>query len=225
MTGAAVTDESGVSASDAVCWLHEEGLNRLAALGESSGPVVAYTVEVTTGLITVYPSTNKGIGVEATSLAADDLPAPAEHSNRLVVVGITHNDALLVVDLAGSLMVAVNGDRPELVARSWATQLLLNPDITLTTNSAEIAIGTSPRCKKSFIPGGGGSIISVDDGKPPVTTIAMNSPMDSTDYLEISPGGLGEMYLGPRFWQLSHVMTIADGPWEKLASVLGGIAG
>ncbi|WP_040789432.1 hypothetical protein [Nocardia paucivorans] len=225
MSDAAVAD-SEVTAADAVRWLHEEGLSRLTALGSTSlSPPVAYTVQVATGAITMYPATNGGIGSDSTTLAADDLPPPADGPGRLVVVGITATEALLVVDLAGSLVIAVNGDRPELAARSWAMQLLLNPEVTLTTNSADIAIGSSPRCKKSFIPGGGGSIISVDDGKPPVTTISMNATTDGPDHLDIAPGGIGEMYLGPRFWQLDHIMTIGDGAWSTLAETFAADGG
>ncbi|MFI5715843.1 hypothetical protein [Nocardia sp. NPDC051750] len=215
MTGA-VVDDSDVSVSDAVFWLHEEGLARLTALSEASGPAAAFTVDIASGMVTLFPVT----GADSAARSADDLPAAAENTGRLVVVGVTSNGALLVVDLSGSLMMALNGDRPELAARSWATQLLLNPDITLTTNSAEVALGSSPRLRKSFIPGGGGDIISVDDGKPPVTTISMNSDMEGSDYLERSADGTGEMYLGPRFWQLSHVMSIADEPWSALAATL-----
>ncbi|MBF6351355.1 hypothetical protein IU448_20390 [Nocardia flavorosea] len=216
MTGPVVTDDGDVSAGDAFGWLHEEGLARLAALGQASGPAAAFTVDVATGMVTMFPVT----GADSAARAADDLPAAAENTGRLVAVGLTSAGALLVVDLSGSLMVALNGDRPELAARSWVTQLLLNPDITLTTNSSAVALGASPRCRKSFIPGGGGDIISVDDGTPPVTTIAMNSDLEGSDYLERSPDGSGEMYLGPRYWQLSHVMTIADGPWAALAATL-----
>ncbi|WP_327148017.1 hypothetical protein [Nocardia sp. NBC_01329] len=219
MTGPDLADDD-VSVSDAVFWLQEEGLARLVALGEIAGPAGAFTVDIASGMVTMFPATGGGAGGDSASRSADDLPVPAESVNRLVIVGVTTADTLLVVDLAGSLMIAVNGDRPELAARSWATQLLLNPEITLTTNSAEVAIGSSPRCRKSFIPGGGGAIVSVDDGKPPVTTISMNATMDSSDYLEIAPDGSGEMYLGPRFWQLSHVMTIADAPWSALAAAL-----
>lgn len=220
MSDAAVAD-GDVTAADAVRWLYEEGLGRLTALGGAAlSPAVAYTVHVSTGAVTMFPATNGGIGGDSTTLAADDLPPPADGPGRLVVVGLTTTEALLVVDLSGSLVIAVNGDRPELAARSWAMQLLLNPEVVLTTNSSEIAIGSSPRCKKSFIPGGGGSIISVDDGKPPVTTISMNATTDGPDHLDIAPGGLGEMYLGPRFWQLSHIMTIGDGAWATLVDAL-----
>ncbi|NKY59818.1 hypothetical protein [Nocardia flavorosea] len=218
MTDAGVAEDNEVSVVDAVSWLQEEGLARLAALGEATGPAAAFTVDVNSGLVIMFPATNK----DSSSCGADELPAPIETTGRLVTVGVTTSAALLVVDLSGSLMIAVNGDRPELATRFWALQLLLNPDITLTTNSGEVAIGSSSRCKKSFIPGGGGAIISVDDGRPPVTTVSMNSAMDGADYLELAPDGSGEMYLGPRFWQLDHVLTIADEPWSALASALEG---
>lgn len=216
MTGPAVTDESDVSVGDAIGWLHEEGLARLCALSEASAPAAAFTVDVATGMVTAFPVT----GADSVARAADDLPPAADNPGRLVVVGLTSADALLVVDLSGSLMMALNGDRPELAARSWAAQLLLNPEISLTTNSSAVALDGSPRCRKSFIPGGGGDMISVDDGNPPVTTISMNSDMEGSDYLERAPDGSGEMYLGPRYWQLRHVMTIADGPWSALAATL-----
>ncbi|WP_280398893.1 hypothetical protein [Nocardia carnea] len=213
--------EEPVSAADAISWLHEEGLARLAALGgDSALPTVAYTVDVATGVITKFPAANGGIGADSSTVGADDLPGPLETARRLVIVGITGNDQLLVVDLAGSLVIGINGDRPELAARSWVSQLLLNPEVTITTNSAEVALGAGPRCRKSFIPGGGGSIISVDDGSPPVTTVSMNSDVEGSDYLELLGDGTGEMYLGARVWQLRLVLTIADAPWSVLSETL-----
>lgn len=219
MTEADLAD-GDVTVTDAVAWLQEEGLARLAALAGSSGPAAAFTVEVASGTVTMFPANSGGVGGDSVSRSADDLPAPADSPGRLVTVGITTGEALLVIDLAGPLMVAVNGDRPELAVRSWVCQLLLNPAVMLTTNSSDVAPGSAPRCKKSFIPGGGGTIVSVDDGNPPVTTIAMNSVTDSPDYLDIASDGSGEMYLGPRFWQLSQVLTIADAPWSVLAATL-----
>jgi hypothetical protein len=104
-------------------------------------------------------------------------------------------------------------------------QLLLNPDITVTTNSADVAIGSSPRCRKSFIPGGGGSIVSVDDGNPPVTTVSMNSDVEGSDYLDLLGDGTGEMYLGARVWPLRLVMTIGDAAWSALSETLDRAAG
>lgn len=228
MTGteAAEAADDSVSAADAIGWLHEEGLTRLAALGSGSpNPAVAFSVDVATGIVTKYPAANGGIGADSSTIAADDLPAPLESSNRLVVVGITSTDQILVVDLAGSLVIGVNGDRPEPAARSWVMQLLLNPDITVTTNSGDVAIGSSPRCRKSFIPGGAGSIISVDDGNPPVTTVSMNSDVEGSDYLDLLGDGTGEMYLGARVWQLRLVMTIGDAAWSALSETLDQAAG
>ncbi|NUS92396.1 MAG: hypothetical protein HOQ36_08270 [Nocardia sp.] len=223
--GADAADDS-VSAADAIGWLHEEGLTRLAALGSGApNPAVAFSVDVATGIVTKYPAANGGIGADSSTVAADDLPAPLESPNRLVIVGITNSDQILVVDLAGSLVIGINGERPELAGRSWVTQLMLNPDITVTTNSAEVAIGGSPRCRKSFIPGGGGSIISVDDGNPPVTTVSMNSEAESSDYLELLGDGSGEMYMGARVWPLRLVLTIADAPWSALSETLDRAAG
>lgn len=225
MTGSQAVDadtvDDSVSAADAIGWLHEEGLARLAGLASGAPtPAVAFAVDVATGIVTKYPAANGGIGSDSSTVSADDLPPPVEGPNRLVIVGITNSDQLLVVDLAGSLVIGVNGVRPELAARSWVVQLLLNPSITVTTNNADVAIGNSPRCRKSFIPGGGGSIISVDDGNPPVTTVSMNADVDSADYLELIGDGTGEMYLGARVWPLRLVMTIGDAPWSALAETL-----
>ncbi len=223
MTGAMGTEtaEDSVSAADAIGWLHEEGLARLAALGSGSpNPAVAFAVDVATGIVTKYPAANGGIGADSSTVSADDLPLPVDSPNRLVIVGITNSDQLLVVDLAGSLVLGINGDRPELAARSWVTQLLLNPAITVTTNNADVAIGNSPRCRKSFIPGGGGSIVSVDDGNPPVTTISMNADVDGADYLDLIGDGSGEMYLGARVWPLRLAMTIGDETWSALSETL-----
>ncbi|MFI6310524.1 hypothetical protein ACIBEK_10475 [Nocardia fusca] len=228
MTGieAAEAADDSVSAADAIGWLHEEGLTRLAALGSGApNPAVAFSVDVSTGIVTKYPAANGGIGADSSTVAADDLPAPLDSSNRLVVVGITSSDQVLVVDLAGSLVIGINGDRPELATRSWVMQLLLNPDITVTTNSADVAIGSSPRCRKSFIPGGGGSIVSVDDGNPPVTTVSMNSDVEGSDYLDLLGDGTGEMYLGARVWPLRLVMTIGDAAWSALSETLDRAAG
>jgi hypothetical protein len=223
---AAEAADDSVSAADAIGWLHEEGLTRLAALGSGApNPAVAFSVDVSTGIVTKYPAANGGIGADSSTVAADDLPAPLDSSNRLVVVGITSSDQVLVVDLAGSLVLGINGDRPELAARSWVMQLLLNPDITVTTNSADVAIGSSPRCRKSFIPGGGGSIVSVDDGNPPVTTVSMNSDVEGSDYLDLLGDGTGEMYLGARVWPLRLVMTIGDAAWSALSETLDRAAG
>lgn len=228
MTGteAAEAADDSVSAADAIGWLHEEGLTRLAALGSGApNPAVAFSVDVATGIVTKYPAANGGIGADSSTVAADDLPAPLDSSNRLVVVGITSTDQILVVDLAGSLVIGINGDRPELAARSWVMQLLLNPEITVTTNSGDVAIGSSPRCRKSFIPGGGGSIVSVDDGNPPVTTVSMNSDVEGSDYLDLLGDGTGEMYLGARVWPLRLVMTIGDAAWSSLSKTLDRAAG
>lgn len=216
-------EADGVSLADAVRWLQDEGMARLASLGSgASGPAAAYTVDVASGVVTTYPVTNGGIGSETTTLGADDLPAPQPTTNRLVTVGVTTADAVLVVDLAASLTITINADRPEPAARAWVTQLLMNPDVSLTTNSSDVVVGDSPRCKQTFIPGGGGRIISVDDGRPPVTTVALNSEMDGPDHLDIAADGTGEMYLGNRFWQLRQVISIADDAWAALAAALDG---
>ena len=228
MTGPALdeTVDDSVSAADAIGWLHEEGLTRLAALGAAAlAPPVAHTVDVATGIVTSYPASDGSVGADSTTVAADDLPAPVAQPHRLVIVGITTGEQLLVVDLSGSLVLGILGDHPELAARSWVTQLLLTPDVTVTTNSPQVAIGDSPRCRKSFIPGGGGAIVSVDDGRPPVTTVSMNPEAAGSDYLDVFADGTGEMYLGARVWPLRLVSTIADGPWAALARTLSGEGG
>lgn len=221
MPDTATEADAGVTAADAVRWLQDEGMTRLAALGTGApSPAGAYTVDVASGNVATFPLSNGGIGSESGAVGADDLPQPQETANRLVTVGVTTANTVLVVDLAATLIFGISGTRPELTARSWVTQLLMNPDISLSSNSPDVVIGGSPRCKQSFIPGGGGSVISVDDKQPPVTTVALNPATDHPDRIDIADDGTGELYLGTRFWQLRHVMSIGDDAWNALAARL-----
>ncbi|MBF6177895.1 hypothetical protein FOH10_04290 [Nocardia otitidiscaviarum] len=202
-------------------WLYEEGLQRLAGVGaRQSNPIAAYTVAVATGTVTVHPATGAEGGSDAITLSAEDLPHPADSSRRLVVVGITSAEAALIVDLESTLGMAINADRPECVARSWAMQLMLNPEITLTTNSAATAIGGSDRYRHTFIPGGGATLINIDDARPPITTVTLNPTTESPDHLDVEADGSGECYLGTRFWRLRKVMTIDDTTWSALSATL-----
>ncbi|GAB2694018.1 hypothetical protein [Nocardia thraciensis] len=213
--------DDGVTVADTVRWLHNEGLIRLSGVaGRAADPVVAYTIDVATGTVAAHPVAGAGGGSDVTTLAADDLPFPTGTPGRLVIVGVTQANAVLVVDLANTLTISINADRPELAARSWVTQLLLNPEITLTTNGTEMAIEAGDRFRRSFIPGGTGTIINVDDLVPPITTVALNAEADGPDHIDIAPDGTGELYLGARFWQLRQVMTIDDSAWNALAERL-----
>ncbi|WP_306360052.1 hypothetical protein [Nocardia sp. CC227C] len=210
-----------VTVTETLRWLYEEGLQRLAGVGaRQSNPIAAYTVSVATGTVTVHPATGGGGGSDAITLSAEDLPHPADSSRRLVVVGITSAEAALVVDLETTLGMAINADRPECAARSWAMQLMLNPEITLTTNSAATAIGGSDRYRHTFIPGGGATLINIDDARPPITTVTLNPTAESPDRLDVEADGSGECYLGTRFWRLRKVMTIDDTTWSALSATL-----
>ncbi|WP_040723851.1 hypothetical protein [Nocardia veterana] len=218
-----MTEPGGVTVGDTVSWLHDEGLIRLSCLGERAlSPIAAYTVDVATGTVMAYPATGGGVGSEITTHAADDLPHPVGTPKRLVVVGVTTSEAVLIVDLATSVTLSINSDRPEYAARSWILQLLLNPDVTISTNSADIAIGDSPRCRRSFIPGGSSTIVNIDDMNPPLTTVTFNADDEGPDHLDILGDGTGEMYLGARFWPLRQVMTVGDKAWNKLVDQMSG---
>ncbi|MFD0364590.1 hypothetical protein ACFQZZ_24375 [Nocardia sp. GCM10030253] len=221
-TPSAMAGVPDVTVADTVRWLQEEGLMRLAGVADrASETIAAYTIEVATGTVNAHPATGSGGGgADVTSFAADDLPHPIGTAKRLVIVGVTTSHALLVVDLAATLTIAINADRPAEAARSWAIQLMLNPEITITTNSADVAIGTSPRLRQSFIPGGGATVLNVDDTRPPLTSVTLNATSDGTDYLDVGGDGTGEMYLGASFWPLRHVMTIKDDAWSALAAQL-----
>lgn len=216
-----MTETGEVTIAATVRWLHDEGLVRLAGVGgRVPNPIAAYTVDVATGSVGVHPATGVGVGSDVITLAADDLPYPSGTPKRLVVVGVTSADAMLVVDLAITHAIAINADRPETVARAWATQLLLNPEITLTTNSSDIAVAASHRFRQQFIPGGGATVLNVDDQTPPVTTVTLNATVDGPDHLDVAPDGTGEMYLGARFWQLRQVLSIDDTVWAALSARL-----
>ncbi|MFF0457861.1 hypothetical protein [Nocardia africana] len=209
-----MTEPASVTVADTVRWLHEEGLVRLAGVGERSlHPIAAFTIDVATGMVGAHPAS--GAGSDVSTFAADDLPHPVGSPKRLVIVGVTTSEAMLVVDLAAALTISINADQPEAAARSWVLQLLLNPEITISTNSAEVAIGNSPRCRRSFIPGGGATIINIDDMNPPLTTVTLNGA-EGPDHLDVEADGTGEMYLGSRFWSLRQVMTVGDAAWGAL---------
>lgn len=216
-----MTEPAAVTIADTVRWLHEEGLVRLAGVADRMpNPVAAYTVDIATGTVVAHPATGVGVGSDVVTLGADDLPYPVGTAKRLVIVGVTTAEALLVVDLATALTIAVNADRPEAVARAWVVQLLLNGEVTVTTNSADLTIASSPRCRQSFIPGGNATIINIDDTRPPITTVTLNPPNEGPDHLDVAPDGTAEMYLGARFWQLRQIMSIDDAAWNALATRL-----
>lgn len=217
-----MTEPAAVTVADTVSWLHGEGLQRLAGVGERSlHPIAAFTVDVATGTVGAHPAA--GAGSDVSTFAADDLPHPVGSTKRLVVVGVTTSEALLVVDLSAALTITINADRPEAPARSWVLQLLLNPEVHISTNSAALAIGDSPRCRRSFIPGGGATIINVDDLNPPLTTVTLNGAVDGPDHLDVETDGTGEMYLGARFWSLRQVMTVGDPAWSALIDRMSGV--
>lgn len=216
-----MTQADTVSPGEAIRWLHDEGLSRLAGTAaNAAAPFGAFTVEVATGAVTAYPVANTGAGAQLLTLSADELPPPVDSARRLVVAGITLADAILVIDLAAYLTVAINADDAVAVARSWVMQLLLDPEVTITTNSEAVTVGKSPRCRRGFFPGGGAPIIHVDDKRPPVTTIVLDAADDGTDRIDVGPDGTGEVYLGARFWPLKFVMTIDDTMWSGLVADL-----
>ncbi|MEV0032765.1 hypothetical protein [Nocardia sp. NPDC050793] len=221
-----MTETGQVTVSDTVRWLHEEGLPRLVGVAaRMSNPVVAYTVDVATGTVTAHPTTSVGAGSDVFTLAADDLPHPQGSARRLVIIGVTVSDAVLVVDLATSLGISINADQPAEAARAWVMQLLLNPEITLTTNSAAVAVTGAARYRRTYIPGADAMIINVDDRRPPVTTVTLNAIDEGPDHLDVAADGAGEMYLGSRFWRLREVLRIGDNSWTTLASTLTTASG
>ncbi|MBF6175657.1 hypothetical protein [Nocardia blacklockiae] len=213
-----MSDAAQVTVADTIRWLHEEGLSRLVGVADRvSHPISAFTVDIATGTVTVYPAAGGGVGSDVMTLAADDLPHPTGTPRRLVIVGVTTAESVLVLDLSASLDLAINATRPETVARSWVLQLMLNPEVTIVTNSDDIAIVDSPRLRQSFIPGGGATIVSVDDERPPVTTIAFNPTTEEPDHLDVAADGTAEMYLRARFWRLRQVLSLEDAQWQALA--------
>ncbi|MFB8005996.1 hypothetical protein [Nocardia sp. NPDC056000] len=224
MTGADIEPdidiEPAVTVADTVQWLHDEGLARLAVIGGTApSPIMAFTVEVATGTVTAFPAAVTGPGTDVLTLPADDLPPPAGTAKRLVVVGLTATESVLVLDLAALPALGIHADRPETTARAWVAQLLLDPEITITTNSADLAVPAGNRCRFTFIPGGG-TLLMVDDKRPPLTTVTLNPAGDGTEQLDVAEDGSAELYLGNRFWQLRHVLGIGDLTWAALTAQL-----
>ncbi|WP_405136712.1 hypothetical protein [Nocardia sp. NBC_01388] len=215
-----MTEPGTVTVADTVHWLHDEGLIRLSSVAwPTIETILAYTVAIATGTITAYPAVGNATGSDPLTVEADDLPQPVGTPKRLVVVGLTMSDAMLVLDLAAVTALALNADRPEVTARAWAMQLLLNPEITLTTNSPELAVPAGPRCRHTFIPGGG-TLFTVDDSQPPVTTISLNPVIEGPDHLDVAADGTAELYLGTRCWPLRRVLGVEDQVWSALATEL-----
>ncbi|MFE4455807.1 hypothetical protein ACFROC_00485 [Nocardia tengchongensis] len=209
-----------VTVADTVRWLHDEGLARLAGVGaDAPGPIVAYTVEVATGMVTVFPAEVIGPGTDVVSVPADDLPAATGTPKRLVVVGVTVTDAVLVLDLAAVRSLGVFATRPEFVIRAWIMQLLLDPDLIITTNSDALAVEAGTRLRHTFIPGGG-TLVTIDDKQPPVTTITLNPATEGPERLEVAADRSAELYLGTRFWQLHRVLGIDELTWADLVARL-----
>jgi hypothetical protein len=218
-----MTAPSEVTVADTIRWLHDEGLVRLTGVGDrSAAPIAAYSVAVATGVVSAYPS--GGIGAEVQTFPADDLPYPNGTPRRLVVVGVTAQESVLVVDLSVAYTLGVNATRPEPIARAWLMQLLLNPDITISTNSGGLAISAGSRCRQTFIPGGGATLFTVDDHRPPATTVTLNPAAEGPDHLDVESDGTGELYIGSRFWQLRLVLTMDDGGWALLTEQLESAA-
>ncbi|MFC9439577.1 hypothetical protein [Nocardia sp. NPDC057030] len=190
-----------------------------AVAGRAPQPFAAYTIDVANGAVNAHPAT-ASTGSDVMTLAADDLPYPIGSPKRLVVIGVTTNEAVLVVDLGEIRAIAVNADRPDIVARAWVLQLLLNSEISLTTNCAGLSVSGSRRIRQSFMPGVATELVNVDDKRPPITTVSLNPPTDGPDHLEVDQDGTGELYLGARFWSLRQVMTVSDAVWKSLVEQL-----
>ncbi|GAB2452469.1 hypothetical protein [Nocardia tengchongensis] len=215
-----MSDVDEVTVADAVLWLHNEGLVRLSGIGERAlSPIIAYTVDIATGTITAFPAAVTGPGTDVMTLPADDLPDPTGTPKRLIVVGVTATDSVLVLDLAVIAALGINADRPEATARAWVAQLLLDPQITITTNCAELAVPAGTRCRHTFIPGGA-TLFTVDDTAPPVTTITLNPAIDGPDHLDVADDGSAELYLRTRFWQLQRVLSVNNLTWAALTAEL-----
>ncbi|WP_331723075.1 hypothetical protein [Nocardia sp. NBC_00511] len=209
-----------VSVAETVRWLHDEGLVRLAGVGgRAPSPVIAYSVEVATGMVTAFPDAVAGPGTDVLTLAADDLPYPSGSPRRLVVVGVTASDAVLVLDLEVAQSLGIYGDRPEITARAWVVQLLLDPQVSITTNCAAVAIAADKRCQHVFIPGGG-TVMLVDDSEPPVSTVRLNPEAEGSNHLDVAQDRTADLYLGSRFWQLRRVLGIEDPTWAPLVEQL-----
>lgn len=208
--------------TDIVRWLHQDGLTRLAGVaGRFPQAIAAYTIAVADGTITAHPAVGVGLGSEPITLAADDLPYPAGTPGRLVVVGATSEDDVLVLDLAVAVNFAINSADPEAPARSWAMQLLLNPTIVLTTTNGEsLAAGASPRFRYNFIPDGRAASIAIEGGRGPVSTVSLNPETDAPDHLDVDADHTGKLYLGARFWQLRQILSIDETTWSTLSAAL-----
>lgn len=215
------SDNEEVSVSDVVRWMHGNGFKRLAGVAARlPHPVAAFTVEVATGTVTVFPAATVGPGSEPATLAPKELPDPNTPPGRLVVVGVTEDSSLLAIDLATVAALAINGEKPEDAARSWVLQLLLNPMLALTTNSSLTAIGDSDRYRQRFTPNIDTNLITVDDGRTSITTIGLNPPGDEPNHLDVSRDHSGELFIGARYWRLTHVLNIGDDDWAELSEVL-----
>ncbi|RMI29532.1 hypothetical protein [Nocardia stercoris] len=215
-----MTEPGEVTFADTVRWLHDEGLVRLAAVGVGApSPIAAFTIEIATGTVTAFPAATVGVGSDVLELAADDLPEPSGTAGRLVIVGVTMTDSVLVVNLAACPAMSITADHPERTARAWVLQLLLNSEVSITTNSAALAIEAGDRLRQAFIPGGT-KLFSVDDRHPPVATVSMNPAVAGEDRLDVIGDGTADMYLGTRFWQLGHALDVADARWEALTEQL-----
>lgn len=208
------------AAAEMTRWLHDDGLVRLTGVaGAHSYPIAAYTVDVATTKVTAYPTIGADSDSQVSTVTIEQLPAVAGTTRRLVVVGVTEAESILVVDLSVVTTISINGDRPERAARAWVLQLLLNSENSVTTNSAQVVIAASSRCRHTFIPGGG-AIVTVDDTRPPVTTIVLGSADGGSDHLDLAVDGTAEMYLGTRFWPLQRVTSIDDTTWAALGDSL-----
>jgi hypothetical protein len=217
------TAADDITVGDTIRWLHSDGLKRLTGIGgRLPQPVAAYTVDVATGTVTAHPVSGVGLGSEALTVAAEELPFPAATPGRLVIVGVTSAESVLVLDLTTVLEMAILADNAEQVARSWVLQLLLNPELSLTTNSIETAIGDSDRYRCRFTPGVSATILTIDDRRNPLTTIRLNPSSDDPDHLDVAPDNTGELYLGARFWRLRHVMTVGESAWSALGATMRG---
>lgn len=203
-----------VTAADTVRWLHDDGLLRLAAYAEL-GDYVAFTVAATDGAIVAYPFD------QATTHAttAPQLPDPAFTSKRLVVVGVATGNRVVVANLAQTPALGIQADQAESVMRSWSAQLLLNPDVAITSNS-DADLGYGPRYRKVFIPGGAGTVVSVDDGTRIATTIVLNPAGDPDDRLETTLAGVSRLRLGGHGWTLRQTMAIPDTAWAALRAAV-----
>lgn len=210
-----------VTVADTMRWLHEEGLVRLAGVAARlSQPVAAYTIDINDGTVTVHPTTGVGSGSDVMTLPADDLPFPIGTRRRLVIVGVTPAEAMLVVDLASAHTLSLTGTRAQAVVRSWILQLLLNTEVTLTTNSPALAVAVDTRCRVAFIPGAPAVTLAIDDHRPPPTTLSIGVDDDLPDRIEAAADGTGAVYLGARYWPLRLVHHINDDTWADVSRQL-----